>query len=127
MTSQNQTNEIKVISIIVHLSGILSGLLLPLIVPLAILLASENKYLKIQCKKALNWQISLFIYIAITVILVGVSVLLMVILIGFILAPIFGLMLFVLYIINIIFSIIAAIKANEGIVWEYPLSIPFLK
>ena len=127
MTSNKQTNEIKIISIIIHLSGILSGFILPLLVPLTILVASENKYLKIQCKKALNWQISLFIYMGITAILIGISILLMVLLIGFVLAPIFGLILFGLYIINILFSIIAAIKANEGIVWEYPFSIPFLK
>ncbi|MCH8519721.1 MAG: DUF4870 domain-containing protein [Nanoarchaeota archaeon] len=127
MTTKTGSNDIKIISIIVHLSGILSGLILPLIVPLAILIATENKYLKLQCKKALNWQISLFIYMAITGILIAISVLLMILLIGFILAPIFGLLLFLLYVVNIIFSIIAAIKANEGIAWEYPFSIPFLK
>jgi uncharacterized protein len=28
---------------------------------------------------------------------------------------------------GIIFPVIGGIKANDGIVWKYPLSIPFLK
>ena len=36
-------------------------------------------------------------------------------------------MLIMLAILNIVFPIIAAVKANEGKVWRYPLSISFLK
>lgn len=127
MTRSKTSDENKIIAIIVHLSGILSGLLLPLIVPIAILLASENKYIKLQCKKALNWQISLFLYLAIAGVLWVISLVLSFIIIGIPFLILFTIILFLLYVINIVFSIIAAVKANEGIVWDYPFSIPFLK
>jgi uncharacterized Tic20 family protein len=33
----------------------------------------------------------------------------------------------ILALLNLIFAIVAAIKANDGQVWVYPLSIKFLK
>ena len=64
-------------------------------------------------KIALNWQISYLIYMA-------VSVALCLAIIGvFILA--------VVWVLGIVFPIIGAVKANEGTVWKYPLSIPFFK
>jgi uncharacterized Tic20 family protein len=44
----------------------------------------------------------------------------MIILIGFL-----GLVVF--SILNLIFSIIGAVKASEGKFWKYPISIPFFK
>ena len=125
--SSSPSNEVKIISIIIHLSGILSGLLLPLIIPFAILIGSENKYLKIQAKKALNWQISLFIYLFIAGALWVISLVLSFILIGIPFLFVFSLLFVLLYIANIALSIIAAVKANEGIVWDYPFSIEFFK
>jgi uncharacterized Tic20 family protein len=42
------------------------------------------------------------------------------VLIGILLVP-------VLVVLNIVFPIIGGLKANEGVVWKYPLSIPFFK
>lgn len=64
-------------------------------------------------KNAVNWILSDLIYAAI-------SGLLCMILIGI---P----MLMVLGVLGIIFPIMAGIKANNGQVWKYPLSIQFLK
>ena len=64
-------------------------------------------------KVVLNWLISEFIY------LMG-SLLFCIVFIGII--PFF-----VVTILGIIFPIIGAVKANDGVVWNYPLSIPFFK
>lgn len=61
----------------------------------------------------INWMLSIFIYSLICIPF-------MLIFIGF-------LALFVLVAINVIFAIIGAAKANDGIVWRYPLSINFFK
>ena len=36
-------------------------------------------------------------------------------------------LLIALFVVGIIFPIVGAIKANDGIVWNYPLTITFLK
>ena len=58
-----------------------------------------------------NWMVSAFIYAA-------VSFVLMLIFVGFLTMIAVGLL-------GIIFPIIGALKANEGVVWRYPLSIRF--
>ena len=81
--------------------------------PIIILFASEDKTTKEHARVALNWQISLTIYMVIASILI-------IVLIGIFLVPALALL-------NLVFCIIAAIKANEGKLWKYPLSIQFLK
>ena len=66
-----------------------------------------------QGKECLNFQISMLIYIIISGILT-------LILIGFA-------FLVILYVMNIILTIIAAIKANEGVTYRYPLTMRFIK
>lgn len=66
-----------------------------------------------QAKECLNFQISLTIYSLI-------SGILCLILIGF-------LLLFALFIIWIVFTIMAAIKASNGEPYQYPLTIRFIK
>jgi uncharacterized protein len=63
-------------------------------------------------KNAVNWIISFIIYATISVALCFVFV-------GFVLLPL-------VFALNIVFPIVAAMKANEGRVWKYPLAIPFL-
>jgi hypothetical protein len=64
-------------------------------------------------KAATNWMISSLIYSFI-------SFALMFVLVGFLLFP-------VVWVLMIVFPIIAGIKANNGELWEYPLTIKFLK
>jgi len=64
-------------------------------------------------KESLNFQISMLIYNAI-------SAILCLVLIGFV-------FLGVLHILNIIFVIIAAVRASEGKLWRYPLTIRLIK
>ncbi|MFP4403524.1 MAG: DUF4870 domain-containing protein [Candidatus Woesearchaeota archaeon] len=97
------------LNIITHILGYFTNWIGPLI----ILLVTKEKDVKEHAKKALNWQISLIIYTIISFILVFV-------LIGF-------LLLFALAIMNIVFCIMAAVKASNNELWDYPLAIPFLK
>ena len=61
----------------------------------------------------LNWLISLLIYMF-------AAGLLCTVLVGFLILP-------VLFVLAVVFPIIGAVKANEGVVWKYPLSIAFFK
>jgi len=87
-----------------------------LIVPLIIWLTQKDKVFKMDehGKKIVNFQISMFIYAILSIpaiILIGL---------GF-------LMLIVIGVIAFIFPIINAIKASNGEVTNYPLSITFIK
>ena len=87
------------------------GLLLPIV-----MWTTNKEHSKIidqHGKNILNWTISCYIYIF-------ASIILMFFLIGF-------LTLFGIAICSLIFSIVGAIRANEGIIYHYPLSISFIK
>ena len=64
-------------------------------------------------KNAVNWLLSYLLYLAISAVLCFVFI-------GFVLLPIVA-------VLGIVFPIIAAVKANEGRVWKYPLAIQFIK
>ncbi len=108
MTKKKQKSE-NTLGILAHLLGLFTGFIGPLIM----FFAAEEKEAKKHSKLALNWQFSLLIYSF-------VSVILMIIIVGII-------FLFVLGILNIVFCVIATVKASEGKYWKYPLSIPFFK
>lgn len=102
---------------LIHLSQ-LSSIVIPglgFILPIVMWATNKDKNHAIDehGKVTVNWLISLFIYSIVCGILV------------FLVIGIFGLIL--LGLLNFIFAIIAAIKANDGQVWVYPLSIKFLK
>jgi hypothetical protein len=99
----------RALNILTHILALFFSFLAPLI----ILIVSEDKLTKKHSREALNWQISLIIYEII-------SVILMLVLVGFVL-------LFVVEILNLIFCIMAAIRASEGNFYKYPLTIKFLK
>lgn len=103
------TKEDKTLEILAHILGILTGFIGPLI----IFLSSENKKVKQHAKNSLNWQISFIIYMFVSMILIFI-------LIGILTA-------FALVIINLTFSIIAAIRAGEGKIWKYPFTINFVR
>ena len=101
----------------IHLSQLTSIIIpgLGLILPIVSWAANKDKHeaIDIHGKVTINWLISLFIYSLICGILV------------FIFIGIIGLG--ILALLNLLFAIVAAIKANDGQVWVYPLSIKFLK
>ena len=112
-----QTPEQKQMGLFLHLSLLIYTFIFPIgaIAPILIwqLKKDEIPGLEAHGKMVTNWMISLAIYFA-------VSLVLTLILIGILGFIVFG-------ILAIVFPIIGAIKANNGELWEYPLTIKFLK
>lgn len=102
---------------LMHLSQLVgfAAPVLGLLAPILMWALNKDKHPEVdaQGKIILNWIISVFIYAI-------VSVLLCFILVGI---PI----LLALLVLDIVFPIMGAVKANDGIRWKYPLSIPFFK
>jgi len=73
----------------------------------------EFEFVDEQGKEALNFQISILIYAIVSGLLCFACV-------GFVLLP-------AVYIFDLIFMLIAAVKANNGERYRYPLSIRFVK
>lgn len=101
----------------IHLSQ-LAGLIIPILgwlVPLILWQVKKDTsaYINANGKIVMNWIISSLIYAVVCYILV------------FILVGIF--LLIALGICSLIFIIIGSVKANNGEVWHYPLSIRFIK
>ena len=94
-----------------QLGGIILGFIAPLIVMLVF--GPRNAFVKKESTEALNFQITVLIgYI--------VSFVLMFVVIGIFLF-------FAVWILSIIFCVIAAVKNNQGIEYRYPINIRFVK
>ncbi len=102
---------------LLHLSQLLVFTLPGLGIAAPILLWAINKDKNAMVdqhgKNAMNWLLSALIYcVAGTVLsVVGVGVL----------------VLLALLVLMVVFPIMGGVKANNGILWKYPLSIPFFK
>ncbi len=112
-----QTSEEKQMGLFLHLSQLANVILFPIgiVVPIVLWQTQKEKMpaLDAHGKMVTNWLISSTIYAV-------VSFVLMFVLIGFLTIIAVALM-------GIVFPIIGAIKANNGELWEYPLTIKFLK
>ena len=110
----NSPGNVRTWCVASHLSA-LAGIVIPgaghILGPLVVWLIkrAESSEIDAHGKEALNFQISMLIYNLVA----GVLCL---VLIGFVLLA-------VLYILNIIFVVIAALKAGEGEMYRYPLTI----
>jgi len=117
MNSSSIPKEERTWAMFAHLSSFLGWLGIPLanlIAPLVMwqLKKEEMPFGSSQAKECLNFQISMTLYVIVSGILCFVFI-------GF---P----LLFALLIIDIILTIRAAIKANDGIEYRYPLTIRFI-
>jgi uncharacterized Tic20 family protein len=113
-----QTADEKQMGLFLHLSGLALALVFPLGIALPIILWQTQRdkmpALDAHGKMIANWMISATIYGV-------VSFVLMFVLVGLLTGAAVWLM-------AVIFPIIGAIKANnDGELWEYPLTIKFLK
>ena len=114
-----QTADEKQMGLLLHLSQ-LANLIIPpagIIIPVVLWQMNKEKMpaLDAHGKMIVNWIISSLIYWFVSILLIFVF------LIGLI--PMIGLM-----IAGIAFPVIGALKANNnGELWEYPLTIKFLK
>lgn len=110
------SKEEKTMGMVCHLAA-LAGLVIPfgnIVGPLIVWLLKKDTmpFVDEQGREALNFQITLgigaIIGIVLTFIFIGVFVLL------------------AIYVLNIVFPIIAAIKANDGISYRYPFALRIL-
>lgn len=112
-----QTQDERQMGLFLHLSQFANLIFFPLGIVAPILLWQLNKEkmpaLDAHGKMVVNWMISSTIYAI-------VSFVLMFVLIGF-------LTMLALIVMCVAFPIVGAIKANNGELWEYPLTIKFLK
>ncbi len=101
----------KLWATLVHLGGLFFGFLAPLIGYLV--LKDRGPFVRAHTATALNFQLTLLIaYVVgsiLSIVIIGIFVLL------------------AAYVLNIVFCIIAAVKANRGDWYTYPLTIPFLR
>lgn len=106
----------KTYAMLLHLSQFcsfvipLAGLVVPVVMWIT---KKEDSYIDEQGKVVANWIISSLIYFAI-------SLALMLVVIG-------AFTLIALLICSIIFTVMGAVRANDGIIKNYPLSIRFIK
>ncbi len=113
---QIPNQDIRSWAMLAHLSA-LSGYLIPfghVIGPIIIwsFKREADPFIDTQGKEAINFQISITVY----AVILGV---LSILLIGLILLP-------VLFLVHLIFIVIASVKANQGEVYRYPLTIRFV-
>jgi uncharacterized protein len=101
----------------IHLSQLINMFLWPIgiVVPIVLWQTQKEKMpaLDAHGKMAVNWMISFTIYMFVSIILI------------FLLIGILTTM--ALAVIGIVFPIIGGIKANNGELWQYPMTIKFLK
>ncbi len=114
---QTLSKDAKTFGMLCHLIAF-SGFIIPLgniIGPLVVWLLKKDEFefVNDQGKESLNFQISIIIYAIISAILI-------VVIVGIFLLIALG-------IFAIVMIIIAAVRANEGIRFRYPLNIRFLK
>ena len=123
-TNEQSSNDARTWAMFCHLAGlagfvipvVLSGIIAPLIVWQ--MKKDEHPFIDEQGKEALNFQISMPLYAMIGTAACFITC------IGVVLIPfVVG----AVYLVNLIFLIIAAIKANNGEHYRYPLSIRFIK
>lgn len=105
--ARDPTNDDKNIATITHLGGTVLSFMPALIV--WILKKDESEYIEDQAKAALNFQITMVL----AYMLAGV---LSWILIGLVFFP-------VIWMLNIVFCIIAAISTSKGEIYRYPFSL----
>jgi uncharacterized Tic20 family protein len=110
MIGTGPTSSDRTAAILTHIGGIFLGFIPSLIV---YLVATDNPWLKENARKALNFQLTMLIAAII-------SSLLILVVIG-------AFLLWAIGIVIIIFSILAAVKANNGEAYQYPLTIELIK
>jgi uncharacterized Tic20 family protein len=117
----NQPNQVdpesRTWGMIAHLSTF-SGYIVPLgniVGPLVVWLMKKDQmeFVDDQAKEALNFQISILIYVVVSIVLIFVII---------------GIpLLIAVLIFDLVVTIMAAVKANEGVRYRYPLKITFVK
>lgn len=107
------SSEDRTLALLTHLSGIILGFIVPLIIWLVNKDKTDKAFINDQAKEALNFQLTMLMgYIAgmvLTIILIG---------------PLISM---ATWVVSLIFSIIAGMKANEGVAYRYPFAVRLIK
>ena len=104
-------------AVILHLSQFLGYLvvIVGFVAPILIWMLMKNQYpgLDAHGKNVMNWILSSLIYVMIGFLtaLLGIGIIVLI----------------ALGVVGIVFPIVGAVKASQGIAWKYPLTIEFLK
>ncbi|ADU28784.1 DUF4870 domain-containing protein [Evansella cellulosilytica] len=105
------TSDEKTMATLIHVLGIFFGVFSTLIIWL--IQKDKSKYVDHHGKQNMNWQLTLIIgYFA--------SFILMFVLIGFLTIIAIG-------VLDLVFSILAAVAANKGERYKFPVAIPFIR
>lgn len=118
METLPETRASRTWEVLCHASALL-GFFIPwgghILAPLFVWLLKkdESSEVDLHGKESLNFQISMLLYNII-------AGLLCLVLIGFVLLPI-------LHILNVVFVIVASLRASEGQLYRYPLTIRLIK
>jgi len=107
----NPTQDEKTMALLSHILTVFSSFLAPLII--YIIKKDESDFVRDHAIESLNFQISMTIYAIICIPLI------------FIVIGVFFLM--AIGLLTFIFAIVATVKASEGKMYRYPLSIRLIK
>ena len=112
VTTTSVTQEDKTLAILVHIGGLFFSWIAPLVLYL-VKKDSNEKFTVYHAREALNFQLTLLI------VYFGCFIL------SFILIGIF--LLWIAMLANLILSVLAAVKASNGVDYRYPMTIRFIK
>jgi uncharacterized Tic20 family protein len=116
----NPTSDEKTMAILSHVLCVLVGFLAPLVIYLV--KKDESNYVKAHAKESLNFQLTVVCaWIALWIVTMILSFVFF--FFAFLAFPLIVLLL----ITNLVFVIIATIKASENKLYKYPFSIKFIK
>ena len=101
------TSDERTMALLVHIGGIITGFIVPLIIWL--IKKDESDFVDHHGREALNFQITVLIAMFVSAILTYVVI-------GCLLLP-------VVMIADIVFGVLAAVAANKGEWYKYPVSI----
>ncbi len=105
------SDEDRNLAMLAHILGIVTGWVGPLIIYLVA--GADKPFAKKQGAEALNFQITVLIAYV-------VSWILMFVMIGFVLFP-------VVWVVNLVFCIMAAMAVNRGEDYRYPIALRLIK
>jgi uncharacterized Tic20 family protein len=109
------TDDQKTLALITHLSGILLWIIVPLIIWLMNKDQPQKSYVTDQAKEALNFQITMAIPYFIAFVLMIVTLFLL------------SFLPTVVWIVNLVFCIIAGLAAQKGEAYRYPFALRLIK
>lgn len=111
--SGSAPQEDRTIALLTHLSGIIAGFIVPLIIWLINKDKPEKSWLTDSSVEALNFQITIAIAYVICIVL-------SVVIIGGLLMP-------VVWLVNLIFCILGGVAVNKGEAYRYPFALRLIK